>query len=95
MSGYLCRAHGCLHFVQRTEILCASHWALVPTEMQRAVMATEHPARFPHKPISLAWRLASMDALAHVAMLEGYESVVKYLREQAASLRSRDREAER
>jgi hypothetical protein len=45
MSAQYCRAIGCLALVLPAEIFCERHWVMVPSDVQRLVLAARNPGR--------------------------------------------------
>lgn len=72
MSAHTCHAAGCTVRVPPQMFMCRSHWAMVPADLQWAVLAAYRPGqeRLDPRP-SAAYTAAHKRAVNAVALREG------------------------
>jgi len=70
LTPHHCHARGCATSCPPEHLMCARHWRMVPSDLQRAVWATYRPGQCDDKRPSAAWHAAADAAIAHVAERE-------------------------
>jgi hypothetical protein len=71
LTPHTCHAIGCAVGVRPELLMCGRHWAMVPSEIRRAVWSFYRAGQCVDKRPSPAWLVAARSAIAKVAVLEG------------------------
>jgi len=72
-----CHAYACITRCRPEHLMCATHWRMVPSDLQSEVWKHYRPGQCEDMQPSPEWFVAAETAIAAVATLEGHDFVAR------------------